>query len=67
MIDQVTVAAVVITVAIPRCRNAAVVVGAPEAVAGARALRARSCVLVRVIPAVVVTVTQPKRLDADVG
>lgn len=62
-----SVAAIVVSVAVPGGRNAAVVVGAAEAVAGTRSLRAGRVVLVRIVAAVVVAVAQPERLHANVG
>ncbi len=62
-----SVAAIVVSVAVPGGRNAAVVVGAAEAVAGTRSLRAGRVVLVRIVAAVVVAIAQPKRLHANVG
>lgn len=62
-----TVAAIVVTVAVPSGRNASVVVRTAEAVARARPLRTGGVILVRVISAIIVAVTQPKRFDANVG
>ena len=62
-----TVAAVVISVAVPGGRNAAVVVGAAEAVAGTRALRTGGIVFVGIVAAVVVSVAQPVGLHTNVG
>ncbi len=62
-----TVSTVVVSITVPRCRDAAVVVGATETVAGTGSLRTGRVVLVRVVAAVVVTVAEPKRLDANVG
>jgi len=67
IIDRFTVAAVVVTVAVPRCRNAAVIVGAEEAVPRARALGAYLRTLIRVVAAVVIAVAEPERFNTDVG
>lgn len=60
------VAAVVVTVAVPRGRYTPVV-GTPEAVGRARPLRTVHRVLVAVVAAVVVAVAQPVGFHADVG
>lgn len=62
-----SVAAVIVSIAIPRGRNAAVVVGAAETVAGTRALRTRRFVLIGIVAAVIIAVTQPERFHANVG
>lgn len=62
-----SVAAVIVSIAIPRGRNAAVVVGASETVAGTRALRTRRFVLIGIVAAVIIAVTQPERFHANVG
>jgi len=62
-----TITAIIVSVAIPHCRNASVIVRTSETVARAGSLRAGRIVLVGVVTAIVITVTEPERLDAVVG
>lgn len=62
-----TIAAVIVSVAVPRCRDAAVVVRTAEAVARTRALRAGRIVFIRIVTTVVIAVAEPERFDANVG
>lgn len=60
-----TVTTIVITVAVPSSRDAPMVRTA-EAVGRTSSLRAVEWILVRVVTAVIVSITQPVRFDADV-
>lgn len=61
-----SVATVVVAIAVPRGRDASMV-GTPETVLRTRSLRTMQYILVRIVTAVIVTVAQPIRFDADVG
>lgn len=62
-----TVATIVVSVAVPSSRNTTVVVRAAETVAGTRSLRTSRVVLIGIVTAVIVSIAQPKRFDANVG
>lgn len=62
-----SVTAIVVSIAIPRSRNAAVVVGATETVGGTRPLRTRRFVLIGIVTAIVISIAQPERFHANVG
>ena len=54
-----TITAIIVSVAIPHCRNASVIVRTSETVARAGSLRARRIVLVGVVTAIVITLLHP--------
>ena len=62
-----SVSTIVVSIAVPGSGNAAIVGGASETVGGTRALRTSSVVFVRIVAAIVVSVTKPKRFDANIG
>lgn len=64
---EITVATIVVSIAIPSGWNTTVVVGTAEAVAGTRSLGTGRVVLVGIVATVVVSIAKPERFHANVG